>query len=170
MSKRHDFVAMLRRQEGVIEGPRENQTIYGSFTGYNFQPWCGSLRMWAANQVGYKIINVVSTVAGANAYKAKGKWHDAATVDPKILQEGWAVFMGFDPKNPKAIQHVGTFIKDNGDGTAVLLEGNTSSDKRGSQANGGQVALKVRAYKQKNGSKFRRSAPVFVIGFGQEDE
>lgn len=166
--KRAQFVAKLREQVGTVEGPRDNETIYGKFTGHNFQPWCGSLPMWAAHEVGYKEVeNVVSTVAGANSYKAKGKWHDAETAAP---EPGWFAFMGFDPRNPKAIQHVETVVKDNGDGTAVFVGGNTSSGKKGSQANGGEVCLTVRAYKKKNGSKFRRSMPVFIIGFGQNDE
>ncbi|CAB4214921.1 hypothetical protein UFOVP1616_60 [uncultured Caudovirales phage] len=169
MGKRAKFVELLLAQEGVIEGPN-NETIYGAATGYQHQPWCGSLRVWAAKQVKYRIVNCVSTVAGAAAYKKNGKWHDVATTDPATVQEGWAVFMGFDPKNPKAIQHVGTWIRYNGDGTAAILEGNTSPDKKGSQANGGQVALKVRAVSKKNGSKMRRSMPVFIIGYGQEDE
>lgn len=167
MSKRDRFVAKIHSQVGTIEGPRDNETIYGKFTKTNFQPWCGSLCMWGAHETGYKVFNVVSTVAGANAYKKAGKWHDAETAKP---EPGWFAFMGFDARNPKAIQHVGTVYKVNNDGTVFLDEGNTSSNKKGSQANGGEAATKLRAYKKKNGSKFRRSAPVFIIGFGQNDE
>ena len=74
--------------------------------------------------------------------------------------------MGFDAKNPTAVQHVGYFVKDNLDGTWVLIEGNTTADKKtGSQDNGGEVALKVRGAKPGN----KRSKPVFIIGIGKPD-
>ncbi len=53
------------------------------------------------------------------------------------------------------------------DGTVTCIEGNTAPDKKGDQRNGGQVCLKVRAYKKKNGSKLRKSQPVAVVGFGK---
>ena len=47
------------------------------------------------------------------------------------------------------------------------MEGNTSPDKKGDQRNGGEVCLKRRAYKKKNGSKVKMSLPVYVVGFGK---
>jgi hypothetical protein len=58
-------------------------------------------------------------------------------------------------------------IKNNGNGTVTTIEGNTSSNKKGSQANGGEVCLKIRAYKKKNSGKLKPSLPVFVVGFGR---
>jgi len=59
---------------------------------------------------------------------------------------------------------VGIVVKDNGDGTVVTVEGNTSPDTKptGSQANGGEVCMKTRAYQSSN----KRHLPVFVVGFG----
>jgi hypothetical protein len=48
-----------------------------------------------------------------------------------------------------------------------VVEGNTSSDKKGDQRNGGECCLKNRAYKKKNGSKLRRSQTVGIVGFGR---
>ena len=49
----------------------------------------------------------------------------------------------------------------------TCIEGNTAPDKKGDQRNGGQVCLKVRAFKKKNGSKLRKSQAVTVVGFGK---
>lgn len=163
MSKRAKFIAILLSQDGVIEGAN-NDVIYNN---HNHQAWCGSFQKWGAKKAKYKIFDSTNTVAGANSYKAAGKWHDAETAKP---EPGWSIFMGFDPRNKKAIQHVETVVKDNGDGTVLACGGNTSSHKKGSQANGGQVAVNVRAYKKKNGKKLKLSQPVFIIGFGQNDE
>jgi hypothetical protein len=55
-------------------------------------------------------------------------------------------------------------VKDNLDGTVVTVEGNTTPDKKtGSQANGGEVAMKVRAYKTDN----KRKLKPFIVGFGR---
>jgi hypothetical protein len=56
-------------------------------------------------------------------------------------------------------------VRDNGDGTITTVEGNTSPDAKptGSQANGGEVALKTRAYQSSN----KRRMPVFVLGLGR---
>ena len=58
--------------------------------------------------------------------------------------------------------HVGIVVKDNGDGTVWCIEGNTSSDDKGSQRNGGQVARKLRAYK-----KNKRTSYISIVGFGR---
>jgi CHAP domain len=164
MGQRADFIAVARGELGVIEGPKDNETKYGAFTKANFLPWCGSFVNWCANEVGLKIPNVVSTVAGASAFIKKGQWEkiDVATPLP-----GDIVFFDFPNDGVDRISHVGIVVKDNGDGTVTCIEGNTSPDKKGDQRNGGQVCEKVRAYKVKNGSKLRKSQPVTIVGFGK---
>ncbi len=164
MSQRNEFVAVAQKEVGTIEGPKDNETKYGAFTKANFLPWCGSFVMWCANQVGLKIPNCVSTQAGAKAFKDKGLWQDAETATP---QAGDIAFFDFPNDNLDRISHVGIVVKDNGDGTVTTIEGNTSPDKKGDQRNGGQVCLKVRAFKKKNGSKLRRSQAVSIVGFGK---
>jgi surface antigen len=154
-----DFVAKARSQEGVVEGPKNNETIYGKFTKHDFQPWCGSFVMWCAAQIGFKgMPNCVYTPAGAAVFQGQGKWSNHETSKP---QPGDIVFFSFDGKG---IEHVGIVVKDNGDGTITTVEGNTSPDAKptGSQANGGEVALKTRAFQASN----KRHMPVFVVGFG----
>lgn len=164
MGQRADFIAAAQSQLGYIEGPKDNETKYGAFTKANFLPWCGSFVMWCANEVGLKIPNCVSTVAGATAFTKKGQWEaaDVATPFP-----GDICFMDFPNDGLDRISHVGIVVKDNGNGTVSVLEGNTSPDKKGNQRNGGEVCLKVRAYKKKNGSKLVKSQPVTVVGFGK---
>jgi hypothetical protein len=163
VSQRQEFIKVARAELGTIEGPKENETKYGKFTKANFLPWCGSYVMWCANQVGLTIPNVVSTLAGAKAFQKNKKWQDAAEATPEA---GDLVFFDFN-KGGNAVEHIGIVIRDNGDGTVTTIEGNTSSDKKGDQRNGGEVCLKTRAYLVKNRGKLKPSLPVFIVGFGK---
>ena len=165
MSQRNKFIATANAELGVIEGPKDNQTKYGAFMKANFLPWCGSFVNWCANEVGLKIPNCVSTVVGAKAFEKKGQWELAS--DTAMPLPGDICFMDFPNDGLDRISHVGIVVKDNGDGTVTCIEGNTAPDKKGDQRNGGQVCLKVRAFKKKNGSKLRKSQAVTVVGFGK---
>jgi hypothetical protein len=164
MSQRKKFIETARAEIGTIEGPKDNETKYGAFTKANFQPWCGSFVNWCANQVGLKIPNCVYTPGGATAFIKKDQWEKA---EEAIPLPGDIVFFDFPSDGVDRISHVGIVVKDNGDGTVTCIEGNTAPDKKGDQRNGGQVCLKVRAFKKKNGSKLRRSQDVAVVGFGK---
>jgi hypothetical protein len=164
MGQRLNFIAVAKDELGVIEGPKDNETKYGAFTKANFLPWCGSFVNWCANEVGLKIPNCVSTKAGAVAFMKKGQWDKA---EEAIPLPGDIVFFDFPNDGVDRISHIGIVVKDNGDGTVTCIEGNTAPDKKGDQRNGGQVCLKVRAFKKKNGSKLRRSQAVTVVGFGK---
>jgi len=165
MGQRADFIAVAKVELGVIEGPKDNETKYGAFTKANFLPWCGSFVNWCANEVKLKIPNCVSTVVGAKAFEKKGQWELAS--DTATPLPGDIAFFDFPNDGVDRIFHVGIVVKDNGDGTVTCIEGNTAPDKKGDQRNGGQVCLKVRAFKKKNGSKLRRSQAVTVVGFGK---
>ena len=80
---------------------------------------------------------------------------------------GDLAFFDFPNDNLDRISHIGIVVKDNGDGTVTCIEGNTSSDIKGNQRNGGEVCTKIRAYKVKNRGKLKPSLPVFVVGFGK---
>jgi hypothetical protein len=162
MSQRAAFVAIALKEVGTIEGPKDNETKYGKFTKANFLPWCGSFVMWCANEVALKIPNCVSTLAGATAFQKNGRWQDAETATP---EPGDIAFFNFP--GGREIDHVGIVVKDNGNGTVTCVEGNTSSDKKGDQRNGGECCTKVRAYKKKNGSKVLPSKAVAIVGFGK---
>jgi hypothetical protein len=149
---------------GYIEGPKDNETKYGKFTKSNFQPWCGSYIMWCANEAGVKMPNTVYTPAGAQAFMKAGTWQPVETATPAV---GDIVYFDFPNDGVDRISHVGIVTAVNADGTVDVAEGNTSADKKGDQRNGGEACLKNRAYKKKNGSKLRKSQPVFIVGFGR---
>ena len=158
MSQRADFVAKARAEIGTKEEPpNSNRTKYGKFTGHDGQPWCGSFVMWCAAQVKLKLPNVIYTPAGVKGFQGIGAWQNSATATPA---PGDIAFFDF-PGNESKVDHVGIVVKDNGDGTVTTCEGNTSES--GSQSNGGEVLMKVRAYKANN----KRKLPVFIVGFGK---
>jgi hypothetical protein len=161
MSTAAKFLEIAQAEIGTVEGPKDNQTKYGAFTGHNYQPWCGSFCMWVAHKSNVKIPNVVYTPAGVEAFKGTGAWSNAETAKPK---PGDIVFFDF-VEGGAPVEHVGIVLKDNGDGTITTIEGNTAGDKKKSksEANGGEVALKTRAYKAKN----KRGLLPFVVGFGR---
>ena len=153
------FLAIATKEIGTVE-TGENRTKYGKFTKHDGQPWCGSFVMWCANEAGIKIPNVVYTPAGVAGFQGIGNWANAETAKPK---PGDIVFFDFvEGGNP--VEHVGIVVKDNLDGTVTTIEGNTSPEHKakGSQANGGEVALRTRAYKAKNKAKLK----AFIVGFG----
>ena len=154
-------IEIALKEVGYVEGPKDNETKYGAFTKANFLPWCGSFCMWVANQAGVKIPNTVSTMAGAASFKKLGTWTDAAMASP---QPGDIVYFDF-MAGGAPIEHVGIVVKENGDGTVTTVEGNTAGEKKksGSQANGGEACLKVRAYKKNN----KKKIPAFIVGFGR---
>jgi hypothetical protein len=158
------MLEVAKSQVGVIEGPKDNETLYGAFTGANYQAWCGSLMMWCAKQAGVTIPNTVYTPTGAAAFKKAGAWADAANAHP---QPGDLVYFSFIPqaKPDSPIQHVGIVVKDNGDGTITTVEGNTTPDNKpkGSPNNGGECAMNVRGYKVDN----KRHLWASVVGFGR---
>lgn len=160
MSKLQAFLDVAKAEVGTAEEP-VNKTKYGKFTKHDGQPWCGSFLMWCAAQVKVKLPNLVWTPGGAEAFKGAGAWLNHETATPK---PGDIVFFDFVPGGAK-IEHVGVVLENNGDGTITTIEGNTSPDKKpkGSQANGGEVCVKVRAYRASNSRKL----PVYVAGFGR---
>jgi hypothetical protein len=116
--------------------------------------------MWTANQAGVKVPNTVYTPAGVEAFKKMNKWVAAKGAKP---QPGWVVY--FDFPGGRDIDHVGWVLKDNGDGTCTTVEGNTTADgKKGSQANGGECVIKVRAY-----GPNKRGLLPFIAGYGVVD-
>lgn len=160
MNQRNQIVETAKAELGLIEGPKDNQTKYQKIN----QPWCGAFVNWVFKEVGVKIPNCVSTLAGANAFQKNKAWQDAESATPEI---GDLVFFDFPHDGIDRISHIGIVINNNNDGTVTTIEGNTAPDKKGDQRNGGQVCQKVRAYKKKNSGKLKLSLPVHIVGFGK---
>jgi hypothetical protein len=144
----------------IEESVPENKTKYQKAN----QPWCGAFVNWCGKKAGVEIPNTVYTPAGAEAFKKMNRWFEGEDVQP---QAGDIVYFDFPSDGVDRISHVGIVVKDNLDGTVSCIEGNTSSDKKGDQRNGGEVCLKIRAFKKKNRSKFKPNLPVAIVGFGR---
>lgn len=160
MNQRNQIVEIATAELGLIEGPKENQTKYQKTN----QPWCGAFVNWVFKEVGVKIPNCVSTLAGATAFKKNKAWQDAESATPEI---GDCVFFDFPHDGIDRISHIGIVTQVHTNGTVTTIEGNTAPDKKGDQRNGGQVCEKVRAYKVKNRGKVKPSLPVYIVGFGK---
>ena len=136
------MVEIATGEIGYVEGPKDNETKYGAFTGHNFQPWCGSFLMWCAKKAGVSIPNVVSVIEGEAKFKDLGRSHKT----PKV---GDLAFFNFT--HGTIPQHVGLVVAINSTGGLTCIEGNTSSKN---QSNGGQVEKKPRV-------------PMFVTSYGR---
>jgi len=155
------LVEIATAEVGYIEeAVPENKTKYQKAN----QPWCGAFVNWCGKKAGVEIPNTVYTPAGADAFKKMKRWQEGETAQP---QAGDIVYFDFPSDGVDRISHVGIVVKDNQDGTVTCIEGNTSSDKKGDQRNGGEVCLKIRAYKKKNRNKFKPNLPVAIVGFGR---
>jgi hypothetical protein len=153
------LIEVATAEIGTIEGPKDNETKYGAFMKANFQPWCGSFVNWCGSESGVKIPNTVYTPGGAAAFKKAGAWIDVDVADP---EPGDIAYFDFPSDGVDRISHVGIVVKDNEDGTVWCIEGNTSSKKKGSQRNGGEVCKQLRAYK-----KNKAGVLISIVGFGR---
>ena len=127
----------------------------------NFQPWCQSFVSWCAFTAGVaKFPKSASTVAASDQFKKEGRWSDARNDDP---QAGDWIYFDFPDDGVNRISHVGLCIKNNGDGTIQVIEGNTSGTAKGDQRNGGMCVEKTRAYVKDNKKKLINA----VVGWGR---
>ena len=157
MGQRDNLIALLKTEVGTKENPANSNKV--KYNNNNGQFWCGYFIDWTAKQVGLKIPSCVYTPSGVAKFQGTGAWLNANTT--KIVP-GLVAFFNF-PGGDVKVDHVGWVIKDNGDGTVTCIEGNTTADgKKGSQSNGGEVCIKIRAYRADN----KRKLPVYIIGFG----
>ena len=127
------LIAAALAEVGTIE-EGDNLTKYGKFTKADGLPWCGSFVNWCANEAGVKILNMVSTAAGAQKMKDQGNWHTVPAL-------GDLCFMDFPHDGVDRISHIGIVVKI-GKVSVLCVEGNTSGN--GDQRNGGMVMTKQR--------------------------
>ena len=156
------IIEVAKKEIGTIEGPKDNETKYGKWTGANFQPWCQSFVSWSAFTSGLnpsKYPKTASTVAAADWFKKNNRWADARNDDPT---PGDWIFFDFPDDGVNRISHVGLCIKNNGDGTIQVIEGNTSGTSKGDQRNGGMCVEKTRAY-----VKNKKGILNAVVGWGR---
>jgi hypothetical protein len=156
------IIEIAKKEIGTIEGPKDNETKYGKWSGANFQPWCQSFVSWCAFTSGLnanKYPKTASTVAASDWFKKNNRWADARNDDPT---PGDWIFFDFPDDGVNRISHVGLCIKNNGDGTIQVIEGNTSGTAKGDQRNGGMCVEKTRAY-----VKNKKGIINAVVGWGR---
>ena len=155
------LIAVATAEIGYIEkAVPENKTKYQRIN----QPWCGAFVNWCGRKAGVTLPNCVWTPGGAVAFQKSKRWFEGEDSKP---QPGDIVFFDFPGDGVDRISHVGIVVKDNGDGTVTTIEGNTTHERKGDQRNGGEVCLKIRAYKKKNRNRFRPNLIVGIVGFGR---
>ena len=154
------IIEIAKKEVGTIEGPKDNETKYGAWMKVNFQPWCQSFVSWCAHTAGVaKFPKSASTVAASDEFKKQGRWADARNDDPT---PGDWIYFDFPDDGVNRISHVGLCIKNNGDGTIQVIEGNTSGTAKGDQRNGGMCVEKTRAY-----VKNKKGILNAVVGWGR---
>jgi cell wall-associated NlpC family hydrolase len=129
------------------EGPN-NDTVFGKWYGLNHQPWCAMFVSKCFDEAGAANLVAASTKKGFAGCDAGYAWFakNKQIVPVGQAQAGDIVFFNFDA-NPNDTEHVGIVVSNDGKGTLVTYEGNTSGDTKGSQANGDGAFKKKRPYK-----------------------
>lgn len=143
MTTPEDVLRVAASHLGYKEGPKNNQTIFGKRTGFNFQAWCGSFIDCNHIDAGLKVTrsgsdtsepSCVSTLAGWKNYK---RLRRVSYGDPVPGDVGF-----INPGPHGHVVHVRSYDKVN---RAVhTIEGNTSPGNQGSQYNGGGVYNRIR--------------------------
>jgi hypothetical protein len=157
------IIEVAKKEVGTIEGPKDNETKYGKWTGVNFQPWCQSFISWCAFTSGLnpkKYPKSASTLVASDWFKKRDRWADPRNDDPT---PGDWIYYDFPEDGINRISHVGLCVKNNGDGTIQVIEGNTSGTAKGDQRNGGMCVEKTRAYVKNNKKKLING----VVGWGR---
>lgn len=136
---------VARNEIGTTE-TGNNNTKYGKWYGLNNQPWCAIFVSWCFAQTESSKLVAAQTPKGFASCDAGLKWF---TKRNKIVpvgkaQPGDIVFFQFD--NDPQPDHVGIVVTNDGKKSLTCIEGNTSSNLKGSQSNGDGVYLKKRAY------------------------
>lgn len=130
-------------------------SIYTHWYGYH-DFWCAMFVSWCANQsgmLGEIIPRHMSTPAGADWFKARGRWTNGLSG----VRRGDILYMRIGAARGY-VNHVGIVESVNGLG-AYTIEGNTSrADMPGSEDSGGCVARKLRG---------PLSRGITIVGYGR---
>ena len=113
-----------------------NTSFYGREVSGSAYPWCCAFIWYIHNEAGVDIKKTASCAELGTWFKNKGKFK---TSSPNV---GDIVFFKFSGSS-RWTNHVGIVVGV-GNGYIKTIEGNTSSDEKGSQSNGGMVAERKR--------------------------
>lgn len=142
MSEIDILISIFEGELGYTEDPPgSNRTKYGEAYGWNGVPWCVQYQWW-----GFMTAKLQRLFYGGHKTASCGQLMKYAQKVGQWVTEGFRrgdlVIMDF-PNNSTTTDHIG-FVKAVKGPVLITLEGNTSSDDRGSQNNGGAVCLKER--------------------------
>ncbi len=143
---RHMSVVEIARAELGYQETGNNDTKYGKWYGLNNNPWCAMFVSWCFTQSGQSAQVAASGKKGFASCDAGLKWFSkkGKLIPIGEAQPGDIAFFQFD--DDAQPDHVGIVVKNDGKKFLWCIEGNTSGDKGGSQANGDGVYRKKRAY------------------------
>ena len=130
------------------EGPN-NDTIFGEWYGMNHQPWCGMVISWCFKENGIEKLVAAQSKKGFAKCSIALRWFEQnkQIVPVERARPGDIVFYRFG-KDGKT-HHVGLVVENYPDkGLMSCIEGNTSSDEKGSQRDGDGVFKKMRSYNE----------------------
>ena len=139
-----NIVDIAKAEVGYQEGPN-NDSKYGKWYGLNNQSWCAMFVSWCFNEAGLLSKVLAQGKKGFASCDVGLKWfaRNNKLIPVGKAQAGDIAFFQFD--SDAQPDHVG--IVSSNDGKNLLCyEGNTSSGKGGSQANGDGVYLRKRPY------------------------
>jgi len=139
-------VAKKHVDEGYVEGG-DNLTIMGQWYGLQGQPWCAMFVSWCFDKAGLIHLVQAQSKKGFASCDAGLKYFTKKnmTIPVGQAQPGDIVFFQFD--DDAQPDHVGLVYSNDGKGTLICFEGNTSPDGgKGSQSNGGGAYKKKRSY------------------------
>ena len=126
-------------QVGYVEKPI-NITKYGRHFRSNPAQWCGLFVMWVMDKAGYHDFpNTAYTPDGVKEFKKRGEWHTSGEVKP-----GSIVYFDFPGDGLNRVSHVGIAVLHLANNQVLCIEGNTSSQIKGDQRNGGEVCITSR--------------------------
>ena len=143
------------RQYHYMESPAgSNRTKFGALYGTNGVPWCAEY-VWACGDVPDGSNPIAKSASAAyiedlTVSQKGGKYILSQTSSNSKKKEAKSKYrfgdiISFNFNGGSNRDHVGFVVGVRGD-TIYCLEGNTSFDDRGSQSNGGAVALRKRSY------------------------
>ena len=144
-------IEIAKKYVGVTEYPPNSNNVifntkfYGREVSGNY-PWCCAFIWYIHNEAGVDIKKTASCAELGTWFKNNGKFKTSA---PKV---GDIVFFKFSG-SLRWTNHVGIVVEV-GNGYIKTIEGNTSSDEKGSQSNGGIVAER------------KRKLNSTIVGFG----
>jgi hypothetical protein len=144
MATKEDVIAGAHREVGVAESPAgSNRTKYGAWYGMNGVSWCAIFLSYVFWHAGLPLRITTDKgfsycPFGQTWFKNMGLW---TRMGGGRFFVGDLAFYQFDAD--VAPDHVGLIIETKRS-SVVAIEGNTSATNRGSQNNGGQVAIRER--------------------------